>query len=620
VKSIKIALVSIWGLNHAMMHAEIIPFKLLNNLKNSEIEYAPLGTAGTPPTDTLLGAGVRVLPKNSTFTTEAKRTFETNIDSNQKSQLLFKIKGDATLYLYEFTPEGSKTAYVRIVEGPAIEPQTSLGGKIKGNIEQSSIRKLNYRAPESAPQQAQKATPQQTLFRAVQAGNVSEAQKALQARANVNATEANGATPLMLAAQSGNVQMIQALLQAGADLNAKNYKNNEMTALMLAAQANKKDAVKALLDAGANVMATSADERRAINYATDLATKSMLLKAEQPKPKIPQAPAGAPQSYAPEKTTIIVSASERIEVSKKSIQNEIADLNANLAGADINALKTRYDVIMNQFNTLKSFLGAPNNRTWAQNTNAQLSRIRTTLNKRIADEKAAAVQEIPQAPALDIPQAPPLDPVPVIPQAPPLAASPARAAIPQAPPMGPVAGSVAAAPAAPITPSMAPAPARPSTPVQSQSPDLLKEIQSGKQLKKVSDQEKQQKKKSELEKGLAKQRAAIAGDEDDEEEVVDKEAMAKEQAAIDKLAIEIYNKFSQEYKGRITKNIAQTIAKKLSRQGDQNLNNARVQTWVKKEIAELAPLQGGQAGGIGLGGIKVPEYLKKSTQESEDWD
>lgn len=619
MKSIKIALVSIWGLNHAMMHPEIIPFKLLNNLKNNEIEYAPLGTAGTPPNDTLLGAGGRALPKNSTFTTEAKRTFETNIDNSQKSQLLFKIKGDATLYLYEFTPEGSKTAYVRIVEGPAIEPQTSLGGKIKGNIEQGSIKKLNYRAPESAPQQAQKATPQQTLFRAVQAGNVSEAQKALQARANVNATEANGATPLMLAAQSGNVQMIQALLQAGADIDAKNYKNKDMTALMFATQSNQKDAVKALLDAGANVMATSADERRAINYATDLATKSMLLKAEQPKPKVPQAPAGAPQSYAPGKTTIIVSASERIEVSKKAIQNELADLNANLARADISALRSRYDVIMNQFNTLKSFLGSPANRTWAQNTNAQLSRIRTTINKRIADEKAAAIQEIPQAPALDIPQAPPLDAVPVIPQAPPLAPS-AQQAIPQAPPMGSASGSVAAARPAPAAPSMAPAPARPSTPVQSQSPDLLKEIQAGKGLRKVSDQEKQQTRKSDLEKGLAKQRAAIAGDEDDEEEVVDKEAMAKEQAAIDKLAIEIYNKFSQEYKGRITKDIAQTIAKKLSRQGDQNLNNARVQTWVKKEIAELAPLQGGQAGGIGLGGIKVPEYLKKSAQESEDWD
>lgn len=288
------------------MQAKLIDFTIKNNLK-VPVEYGPMGNRSTAINADLLGGTKRTLKANTgTFTSNGGATME-SVDSEQFPRFLFRVQGDPKLYLYEFNAQPYNKVEVVIEKGPNIKPASMFTG-----IKSKDIKEVPYAAQAAVPQAEKPAaqkTAQQALFSAVQAGDVSEAQKALRARANIDATGANGSTPLMLAAQSGNVPMIQALLRAGADLNAKNYKNNEMTALMFAAQAGQKDAVKALIDAGADLSAQSSDERRAINFASDLATKSILLKAE-PKPArkasaapvvpaIPQAPPLAPSSAAP---------------------------------------------------------------------------------------------------------------------------------------------------------------------------------------------------------------------------------------------------------------------------------------------------------------------------------
>ncbi|MDR2216316.1 MAG: ankyrin repeat domain-containing protein, partial [Nevskiaceae bacterium] len=88
------------------------------------------------------------------------------------------------------------------------------------------------------------------LHWAVYNGDVALAQTLLKAGANPSAANRNGSTPLWLAATRGDAAMLKALLDAGANANEELPLGRRP--LMLAARSGVVDAVKALLDHGAD--------------------------------------------------------------------------------------------------------------------------------------------------------------------------------------------------------------------------------------------------------------------------------------------------------------------------------------------------------------------------------
>ena len=96
------------------------------------------------------------------------------------------------------------------------------------------------------------------LFDAVNAGDTAQLRRLIDAGADCNARNADGATPLMLAAHSGSLDLVQALIAAGADVNARDERG--WGALMKSAYNPDVDrgfaeVTAALIDAGADVEA-----------------------------------------------------------------------------------------------------------------------------------------------------------------------------------------------------------------------------------------------------------------------------------------------------------------------------------------------------------------------------
>lgn len=75
--------------------------------------------------------------------------------------------------------------------------------------------------------------------------NVEAINKLLDLGVNINASEANGITPLMYASYHGNLEAVRVLLKSGANINAKDSRG--WTALMYAAQFGKLKIVEELL-------------------------------------------------------------------------------------------------------------------------------------------------------------------------------------------------------------------------------------------------------------------------------------------------------------------------------------------------------------------------------------
>jgi ankyrin repeat protein len=85
------------------------------------------------------------------------------------------------------------------------------------------------------------------LHCAVESNDLQLTDLLLRAGAKPAAANEAGATPLLLATQNGNAAIIERLLAAGADPNSPLTKTGD-TALMMASRTGKVDAVKALLD------------------------------------------------------------------------------------------------------------------------------------------------------------------------------------------------------------------------------------------------------------------------------------------------------------------------------------------------------------------------------------
>lgn len=100
---------------------------------------------------------------------------------------------------------------------------------------------------------AANATPDQDLLAAIDAGELSKAEKALKKKANPEARGTKGATALMLAAERGHVDIARLLLSSGA--NVATTRDGGIVAIHHAAGGGRVEALKLLLASGANVSA-----------------------------------------------------------------------------------------------------------------------------------------------------------------------------------------------------------------------------------------------------------------------------------------------------------------------------------------------------------------------------
>ncbi len=97
------------------------------------------------------------------------------------------------------------------------------------------------------------------LVESVKTGNVAEVLRMLQAGADVNARDEEGATLLMLAAHAGNLELVKSLIAAGADVNAKDERGwSAICRAVYNAEQNRgfADVVQALIDSGADIEAS----------------------------------------------------------------------------------------------------------------------------------------------------------------------------------------------------------------------------------------------------------------------------------------------------------------------------------------------------------------------------
>lgn len=114
----------------------------------------------------------------------------------------------------------------------------------------------------------------QSLIQAVRSGNSASVDQAIAQGANLNAKDSSfGQTPVMWAAILGNKDIATKLLDAGADANAQNKEG--ATALILASTVDK-DIVKALLQHGADVNITNKMNMTPLMFAAFAGNKEIV--------------------------------------------------------------------------------------------------------------------------------------------------------------------------------------------------------------------------------------------------------------------------------------------------------------------------------------------------------
>ena len=121
---------------------------------------------------------------------------------------------------------------------------TALALAVIDNKANAAVAMLDYQAN---PDLAMGEARYNVLMLAVKKGNLSLAQTLLQYKANPNAKNAGGLTPLMIAAFDNNEDMVSLLLKAGANQGVKDAEGK--TALMLARE-NQAAKTEALLSQG----------------------------------------------------------------------------------------------------------------------------------------------------------------------------------------------------------------------------------------------------------------------------------------------------------------------------------------------------------------------------------
>jgi ankyrin repeat protein len=108
----------------------------------------------------------------------------------------------------------------------------------------------------SAVAPARAAGPEPDLFAAVKAGNVAALRTLIARKADVNAAEPDGTTPLHWAVRAGDAGTAEMLIRAGARSSAANRYG--VTPLSLAARNGRRDLIELLLKSGASVTSAEA--------------------------------------------------------------------------------------------------------------------------------------------------------------------------------------------------------------------------------------------------------------------------------------------------------------------------------------------------------------------------
>jgi ankyrin repeat protein len=140
----------------------------------------------------------------------------------------------------------------RVAGSPAARPDSPLADAVQRQDKQAVQALLKKKADVNATQ-ADGAT---ALHWAVYGEDAETTALLIRAGANVNVRNNYGVSPLSLAAKQANPNILGQLMKAGADPNDKlNYINADETPLMHAARAGNVDAVNMLLLAGAQVNA-----------------------------------------------------------------------------------------------------------------------------------------------------------------------------------------------------------------------------------------------------------------------------------------------------------------------------------------------------------------------------
>jgi hypothetical protein len=104
------------------------------------------------------------------------------------------------------------------------------------------------------------------LRAAVFAGNASEVRRLAAVRANVNAANDEGVTPLMIACALGRTEIAEILLGSGAETELKTVRKRA-TALMFAADFGHIEAARLLVERNADVKALDLDGNSAVDYS-----------------------------------------------------------------------------------------------------------------------------------------------------------------------------------------------------------------------------------------------------------------------------------------------------------------------------------------------------------------
>ena len=115
----------------------------------------------------------------------------------------------------------------------------------------------------------------EALFQAVKTDDLAAVKESLNRKADPNARDRYGFTPLMIASTRGSVEIVKALINVGADVNAANPETHA-TPLNMAILGRKPSVLVTLVASGANVNAPDAQGRTALHDVVEKGDMELL--------------------------------------------------------------------------------------------------------------------------------------------------------------------------------------------------------------------------------------------------------------------------------------------------------------------------------------------------------
>jgi len=130
-------------------------------------------------------------------------------------------------------------------------------------------------SPTSQSNQTKLTRESDALFQAVRSDDLVAVKESLNHKADPNARDRYGFTPLMIASIRGSVEVVLALINAGADVNAANP-SAHATPLNMAILGRKPGVIKTLVASGVNVNAADSLGRTALHKVVEQGDMELL--------------------------------------------------------------------------------------------------------------------------------------------------------------------------------------------------------------------------------------------------------------------------------------------------------------------------------------------------------